>query len=67
LRYTEVRHPAAWGKMKIAVFSDAQGNLPAMEAVMEDILAWGPDLVVMNDDLVNRGPLSLSRVGRWPG
>lgn len=44
--------------MKVAVFSDVQGNLPAMEAVVEDILSWNPDLVVMDGDLVNRGPCS---------
>lgn len=45
--------------MKVAVFSDVQGNLPAMEVVVEDILSWSPDLVIMNGDLVNRGALSL--------
>lgn len=44
--------------MKVAVFSDVQGNLSAMEVVVEDILTWQPDLVVMNGDLINRGPLS---------
>jgi len=44
--------------MKVAVFSDVQGNLPAMEAAVEDILAWSPELVVMAGDLVNRGPSS---------
>jgi putative phosphoesterase len=44
--------------MKIAVFSDVQGNLPAMEVAVEHIRAWGPDLVIMNGDLVNRGPSS---------
>lgn len=44
--------------MKIAVFSDVQGNLPAMETAVEHILAWAPDLVLMNGDLVNRGPRS---------
>lgn len=45
--------------MKVAVFSDIQANFPAMEATVAHILAWNPDLVVMNGDLVNRGPLSL--------
>lgn len=45
--------------MKIAVFSDVQGNLPAMEALIEQLIAWQPELVVMNGDLVNRGPRSL--------
>lgn len=44
--------------MKIAVFSDVQGNLPAMQAAVEDIRAWRPDLVILNGDLVNRGPSS---------
>jgi len=44
--------------MKVAVFSDVQGNLPAMEVVVEHILDWSPDLVVMAGDLVNRGPSS---------
>jgi predicted phosphodiesterase len=44
--------------MKVAVFSDVQGNLPAMEVAAEHILAWDPDLVVMDGDLVNRGPSS---------
>ncbi len=44
--------------MKIAVFSDVQGNLPAMENAVEHIRAWRPDLVIMNGDLVNRGPSS---------
>ena len=42
--------------MRVAVFSDVQANLQAMEVVVEDIQHWGPDLVVMAGDLVNRGP-----------
>jgi len=44
--------------MKVAVFSDVQANLPAMEVAVEHILGWNPDLVVMAGDLVNRGPSS---------
>lgn len=44
--------------MKVAVFSDVQGNLPAFETAIEHILAWRPDLVVMAGDLINRGPRS---------
>jgi predicted phosphodiesterase len=44
--------------MKVAVFSDVQGNLPAMEVAVEHILDWDPDLVVMAGDLINRGPSS---------
>jgi len=44
--------------MKIAVLSDVHGNVPAMEAVIDDLHAWQPDQVVINGDLVNRGPYS---------
>ncbi|MBK1716790.1 metallophosphoesterase family protein [Thiocystis violacea] len=46
--------------MKVAIFSDVQGNLPAMEEAVSRILDWDPDLVVMDGDLVNRGPSSLA-------
>jgi len=46
--------------MKVAVLSDVQANLPPMEAVVEHILDWKPDLVISNGDLVNRGPSSLA-------
>ncbi len=44
--------------MKLAVLSDIHGNLAALEAVLEDLTQWGPDRVVVNGDLVSRGPLS---------
>lgn len=44
--------------MKIAVLSDIHGNLPALKAVIEDVDKWQPDLVVVNGDIVNRGPRS---------
>lgn len=46
--------------MKLAVLSDIHGNLPALEAVTEDLLRWQPDRVVINGDLINRGPNSLA-------
>lgn len=51
--------------MRVAIFSDVQGNLEAMEVVVEHILAWQPDLVVMNGDLINRGPNSLGCLERF--
>lgn len=44
--------------MKIAVLSDIHGNMPALIAVSEHIESWQPDLVVVNGDIVNRGPCS---------
>lgn len=49
--------------MKVAIFSDVQGVLPALEVVVDDILRWGADLVVLNGDLINRGPLNRECLG----
>ena len=46
--------------MKVAVLSDIHGNLPALEVVAENVAKWGPDVVVVNGDTVNRGPASLA-------
>jgi len=45
--------------MKIALFSDVHGNRHALAAVLQDLGAWRPDRVIVNGDLVNRGPHSL--------
>ncbi|MGF1644685.1 MAG: metallophosphoesterase family protein [Thiotrichales bacterium] len=45
--------------MKIAVLSDVHGNVPALAAVLDDIGTWRPDAVIVNGDLVSRGPYSL--------
>ena len=44
--------------MKFVVLSDIHGNVPALTAVLEDILQWQPDHVIVNGDIVNRGPYS---------
>lgn len=41
--------------MKIAVFSDVHGNLPALEAVLARIRAENPDLTVFLGDIFQRG------------
>lgn len=46
--------------MKLAVISDVHGNVPALESVLDDITQWQPDELVVNGDLVNRGPYSLA-------
>jgi predicted MPP superfamily phosphohydrolase len=45
-RYTQ-------GSMKIAVLADIHGNLAALRAVIDDIDAWSPDLVLVAGDIVN--------------
>lgn len=45
--------------MKLAVLSDIHGNVPALAAVLDDLERWRPDRVVVNGDLVSRGPCSL--------
>lgn len=42
--------------MKVAVFSDVQGNLQAFEEAIALIDSWQPELVVTAGDLINRGP-----------
>lgn len=42
--------------MNIAILADIHGNAAALEAVVADIMAWNPDLVVVAGDIVNRGP-----------
>lgn len=42
--------------MKVAVFSDVQGNIQAFEQAICIIDAWQPDLVATAGDLINRGP-----------
>ncbi|MCX7624451.1 MAG: metallophosphoesterase family protein [Thermomicrobium sp.] len=42
--------------MRVAVISDTHGNLPALEAVLEDIERLGPDRIVMAGDFAFGGP-----------
>lgn len=42
--------------MRIAVFADVHGNLPALQAVLNDIRRQGPDLTVCLGDLAFKGP-----------
>ena len=46
--------------MKIAIMSDIHGNYPAFAAVESDIKQWGADTVIVNGDIINRGPSSLA-------
>jgi len=42
--------------MKVAVISDIHGNLPALEAVLEDIKARGADKIICLGDIIGKGP-----------
>ena len=42
--------------MKLALVGDIHANLPALQAVLADLDRWGPDVVVILGDTVNRGP-----------
>lgn len=45
-------------RLKFAILSDIHGNLSALHAVTDHIMRWQPDVVLINGDVVNRGPLS---------
>jgi len=52
--------------MRIAMVSDVQGNLPALEAVLADLEEVRPDLVVHGGDLALGGPNPVEVVDRIP-
>jgi predicted phosphodiesterase len=57
--------------VRIAVLSDIHGNLPALEAALDDVRATAPDQVIVNGDIINRGPQSIEclqavRALGWP-
>jgi putative phosphoesterase len=49
--------------MRVAVLSDVHGNLPALEAVLEDVGREAPDLVVVGGDVAS-GPLPVETIER---
>ncbi|PZA06293.1 MULTISPECIES: metallophosphoesterase [unclassified Meiothermus] len=53
--------------MRLAILSDIHGNLPALEAVLADLEGLDADLVVVNGDLVNRGPANREVIERMWG
>jgi predicted phosphodiesterase len=42
--------------MKLAILADIHANYAALRAVASHIDAWNPDVVLVNGDIVNRGP-----------
>lgn len=58
--------------MKVAIVSDVHGNFSALEAVISDLEALQPDLVVHGGDLALNGPRPAECIDRirelgWPG
>ena len=49
---------------RIAVLADIHGNLPALEAVIEDVTSRQPDEILVGGDLVGRGPCGKKVVRR---
>ncbi|MEM7537610.1 MAG: metallophosphoesterase family protein [Chloroflexota bacterium] len=44
--------------MRLAILADIHGNLPALEAVLEDLQTQSPDAIYLAGDLINRCPWS---------
>lgn len=49
--------------MRVAVLADIHGNLPALDAVLEDVSAAGVDAVVLNGDIAT-GPMPAETLDR---
>jgi predicted phosphodiesterase len=57
--------------IRIVILADIHGNLPAFEAALADIRQLAPDRVIVNGDVINRGPqskecLQAVRATGWP-
>jgi putative phosphoesterase len=50
--------------LKLAIISDIHGNAHALEAVLDDIKQFSVDRIIVNGDLVNRGPDNLTVMER---
>ena len=53
-----------WATLKLAVIADIHGNLQALEAVLADIRKQGITQVIVNGDMVNRGPSNVEVMER---
>jgi predicted phosphodiesterase len=50
--------------LRLAILADVHGNLPALEAVIEDAHAHGAEGFIVNGDMVNRGPQGVEVMAR---
>ncbi len=53
-----------FGPSRIAIIADIHGNVPALEAVLDDIAGQGVDEILVAGDLVGRGPQGSAVVRR---
>ncbi|MDV6375285.1 metallophosphoesterase family protein [Deinococcus arenicola] len=49
--------------MRLAIIADIHGNLDALRAVLTDAQAQGAEQIIVNGDVVNRGPDSVAALG----
>ncbi len=42
--------------VRLAILADIHGNKPALDAVLADVRAYGAERLIVNGDVVNRGP-----------
>jgi predicted phosphodiesterase len=49
--------------MRVAVLADIHGNLPALDAVLDDIDSAGVDAIVLNGDIAT-GPMPAETLDR---
>ena len=50
--------------MRVAIIADIHGNAGALDAVLNDLQQQGADRVIVNGDVVNRGPDSVEVMER---
>ena len=50
--------------VRVAIIADIHANVPALEAVWQDLSEQRPDLTIINGDMVNRGPSNVAVLER---
>lgn len=56
--------PRSGRPVRVAVLADVHGNVPALDAVLDDVASEGVDEVLVGGDLVGRGPQGSAVVQR---
>jgi predicted phosphodiesterase len=54
-------------RVRLAIIADIHGNQDALEAVLADVGRWQPERLIVNGDVVNRGPDSVACLERVLG